>query len=279
MYILITTLAAGASPLSAEIQCNQFEIKMYSRIWQVTSYFVQDDLALNPNKDFEMLEPEGIAYNMGSLYVSGDRELWNTNSRLAVYTWQSDILAYSGFRQMPNTSPDWWGPDGLAFNLSADVNSYGSDPNELVSIEADSPLQAGIVDISTGSETGKKPIASANDIAHISSTGQFALIADGNEYSTVTIYDKMLDTPESNYPVLSGSRGLASMNSDFIQWLTGETVIQDGLLLTSEKDGLNKLVIYDLSGNQIGPEQILPVLPSYSKLMERQNSMSSENFP
>ena len=68
----------------------------------------------------------GAAYQQGYLYVSGDREEWSTNSRLAIYSWQNNVLTYSGYKQMPNTSPNWWGPDGLTFNTSGDPSSYGS---------------------------------------------------------------------------------------------------------------------------------------------------------
>ena len=260
IYILILCLAP-AGPALAEIQCNQFEIILYSRVWRVTSYFVQDDIVLNPNKDFEILEPEGIAYKSGFVYASGDREQWSSGSRLAIYTWQSNVLAYSGYLQMPNTSPNWWGPDGLTFNLSGDASSYGSGPNNLVSVEVDTPSQAGIIDITTGSVTGKKPITLADDITHIASTGQFAAIADDNEISTVTIYDKMLDIAERNFPVIDGSRGIASVSSNFGEWMSGKTVSGGGFIITSAQDGVNTLVMYDLAGNQVGPQNRLPAAP------------------
>ncbi len=208
-----------------------------------------------------MLEPEGIAYKAGFVYASGDREQWSSGSRLAIYTFQNNVLSYSGYKQMPNTSPDWWGPDGLTFNLSGDVNSYGSVANALVSVEADSPSQAGIIDITTGAVSGKKPITLADDITHIANTGQFAAIADGNEISTVTIYDKMLDIAESNFPVIDGSRGIASLSSDFGEWMSGDTVSGGGFLITSAQDGINTLVMYDLAGNQVGPQNRLPAVP------------------
>jgi hypothetical protein len=260
--IFIAITAAALSTSQAAIQCNQFEIVLYGRVWQVTSYYVQDDIVLNPNRDFEMLEPDGAAYKQGFLYVSGDREEWSTSSRLAVYSWQNNILTYSGYKQMPSISPNWWGPDGLTFNTSNDPSSYGSGVSDLVSVEADTPAQVGIINISTAAVTGKKPILAAEDITYITSTGKFATVASGIENSTVTIYDKNITVAESNFPVISSTRGLAWVSIDFGQWFSRKEISSgDGFVLTAAKDSVNKVVMYDLAGNQIGTSQQLPITP------------------
>lgn len=256
---MILVMPVGIS--SAAVQCNQFEIVLYARVWQVTSYYVQDDIVLNPNQDFEMLKPDGIAYKQGILYVSGDREEWNTSSRLAVYSWQNQELTYSGYQQMPSTSPDWWGPDGLTFNTSGDGISYGSGSSDLVSVEADTPAQIGLINISTAAVSSKMPISPVQDITYIASTGQFATIANGIEYSTVTIYDSQITTAQGSFSVIGSAYGLASVSVGFGQWMSREAADADGFIITAAKDSANALVMYDLAGHQIGPAQQLPITP------------------
>lgn len=257
--VLILMIAAHIS--SAAVPCNQFEIVLYGRVWQVTSYYVQDDIVVNPNKDFEMLEPDGIAYQGGFLYAGGDREEWNTGCRMGVYSWQNQELTYTGFLQMPNSSPDWWGPDGLTFNTSQDPNSYGSSPGDLVSVEADTPAQIGILDIATAAVTSKMPIPPAQDITYIADTGQFATIASGTEISTVTIYDKQITAVQGSFPVIRSACGLAAVSGGFGQWLSREDADAEGFFLTAANDSANRLVLYDLAGNAIGPAQQLPITP------------------
>lgn len=259
MLLMIIVLATDIS--SAAVQCNQFEIVLYARVWEVTSYYVQDDIVHNPNQDFEMLKPDGIAYKQGFLYVSGDREEWNTSSRLAVYAWDGEELTYNSYLQMPSTSTDWWGPDGLTFNTSGDGISYGSGANDLVSVEADTPAQIGIINISTAAVSSKMPISPVQDIAYIASTGQFATIANGIEYSTVTIYDSQITTAQENFPVTGSAYGLASVSPGFGQWMSRKDTDTDGFIIVAAKDPANTLVMYDLAGNQIGPAQQLPITP------------------
>ncbi len=260
--VILLFLAIIVNVASATDQCNQFEIVLYGRVWQVTSYFVQDDITVNPNKDFEMLEPDGVAYQLGYLYASGDREEWNTGSRLAVYSWQNNTLTYSGYKQMPSISPDWWGPDGLTFNTSADPDSYGSGVSELVSIEADTPAQVGIINISTADVTSRKTLPSAEDITYIASTGKFASVASGTENSTVTIYDKTITFSETNFLITNSTYGLAWVSNNFGQWFSREDIpSNEGFVLAAAKDSVNKVVMHDLAGNQIGIPQELPITP------------------
>lgn len=248
--------------VSAAEQCNQFEIVLYGRIWLVTSYYVQDDITVNPKKDFEMLEPDGVAYRQGYLYAGGDREEWNTGARLAVYSWQNNALIYFGYKQMPAVSPDWWGPDGLTFNTSADPDSYGSGVGQLVSVEADAPAQVGIINLSTAAVENRKTISCAEDIAYVASTGKFALVASGAENSTVTIYDKTVTVPERNFSITNSAYGLAWMSNDFGRWFSrDEMPFNEGFILAVGKDSVNKIVLYDMSGNQVGLPKELPIVP------------------
>jgi hypothetical protein len=260
-HLLAVILAGAVNAAFAEVQCNQFEIVLYGRVWQVTSYFVQDDITVNPNKDFEMLEPRGIAYKMGVLYAGGDREQWNTGARLAVYTCQNTLLSYSNFLQMPKTSPEWWGPDGLTFNTSGNPLSYGGDFNVLVSVEADAPAQAGVINLTTGAVSGKMPLSPAQDITYIAAAEQFAAIADGTESSTVTIYDNTMTAALRSFSVMAAARGMTSVSVEFARWMSRQEAGAEGVLMTAAKDSANTLALYDLSGRLIGAPQPLPVTP------------------
>lgn len=258
--LLFLIIIAGA--VSAADLCNQFEVVLYDRVWQVNSYYVQDDITVNPNNDFEMLEPDGIAYKLGFLYASGDREEWNTGSRLAVYSWQNNVLTYSGYKQMLNSSPDWWGPDGLTFNTSADPNSFGTGVNEIVSVETDTPAQVAIINTSTAAVTNRKALPPAEDITYIASTGKFAAVAGGSENSTVTIYDKNITVSENYFPIINSTCGLTWVSIDFGQWFSRKEIAStEGFLLAAAKDSVNKIVMVDLTGNQIGIPQELPITP------------------
>lgn len=256
----ILFLLSVAAAFAAD-QCNQFEIILYERIWQVTSFYVQDDIAVNPNKDFEVLKPEGIACRQGIFYAGGDRGPYSTNSRLAVYTYAGNLLTYSNYIQMPNTSPDWWGPDGLAFNTYSDANCLGAGLGDLVSIERDTPPQAGVIDLITGAVVGKRSVPPSDDITMIASTPQFALIADAAERSTVTLYDGQLASVAATFSVTAGARGIASLSSGFAHWFTGEPTQADAFLVTVTAGGENSLAVVDGSGQPLGPPQPLPVLP------------------
>lgn len=258
---LLSCLSIILSTAAAAEQCNQFEIVLYGRVWQVTSYHVQDDIVINPNRDYEMLEPDGIACREGVLYVSGDREEWCTNSRLAVYTWESDMLSYSGFIQLPDTPPDWWGADGITLNESGDPNTYGSGPDELVAVEADDPAQVGIIDLSASAVRSRMPLPPAQDITFISSTKQFAVVTDGIASSSVTLYDKQMTAPQGSFSVIASAKGLTSLSADFGQWMSREERDPNGCIITAAKDSINQLAMYDLTGIPIGPLQQLPVTP------------------
>lgn len=246
---------------AAADQCNQFEIILYGRIWQVTSYQVQDDIVINPNRDYEMLEPDGLAFREGVLYVSGDREAWSSNSRLAMYTWESDLLSYLGFIQLPNTSPDWWGADGLTFNTSGDPNSSGSGPDELIGVEADDPAQVGIIDLSASVVGSRIPLPPAQDIAFLSGTEQFAVISDGAETSTVTLYDKQMTAPQGHFSVAASAKGIAAVSAEFGRWMSREDGDPNGWIITAASPAGNQLIMYDLTGLLIGQPQPLPVTP------------------
>jgi hypothetical protein len=261
MIVILSCLSIILGIAAAAEQCNQFEIALYGRVWQVTSYYVQDDIVINPNRDYEMLQPDGLACREGVLYVSGDREEWSTNSRLAVYAWESNMLSYSGFMQLPNTSPDWWGADGITFNKSVNPNSYGGGLDELVAVEADDPAQVGIIDLSESAVGSRMPLPPAQDIAFLSGTEQFAVITDGAETSTVTLYDKQMTAPQGSFFVIASAKGLASLSADFGQWMSREEGDPNGCVITAAKDTVNRLVMYDLTGTRIGPPQVLPVTP------------------
>jgi hypothetical protein len=61
LILLCVAAPAVADPPAQPPQVNQFDIILFGRVWNVVSYFVQDDLLDNPNED-TFLEPEGLAF-------------------------------------------------------------------------------------------------------------------------------------------------------------------------------------------------------------------------
>lgn len=130
LIVVFGASLADAQIALAEIRVTDFETVLFGRVWHVTSYFVQDDL-LASSKEDTFLEPEGLAFRSGVLYVSGDREDDETSSRLALYNYPvGGPLSFNRFVQMPNTSPNWWGPEGITFNTSG--SGYGGGVNDLM---------------------------------------------------------------------------------------------------------------------------------------------------
>ena len=76
--IFIITLISSTLPCFAGDHCNNFTVILFGRVWQVDSYWVQEDILNNPN-DEAFLEPEGLAFRNGTLYVSGDRESYEAD--------------------------------------------------------------------------------------------------------------------------------------------------------------------------------------------------------
>ncbi len=261
-FIFITILSlCAALPCAAEYHCNNFTIILFGRVWEVDSYWVQEDLMKNPNEEV-FLEPEGLAFQNSRLYVSGDREIDETDGRLAVYSYPTGgPLSYDGYVQMPNVEPSWWGPEGLTFNDSNDTNSYGGSQNQLVSVEGDDPCQAGIVDLISGDVSNRISLPKPEDISFVTGEEKFVVLSDMGSSTRVNYYDKSMTATGEFFDLVSGSSGLVAVEPNFGSWFTLTNKDNELFIVTRNEDSNNSILAYDLAGNQIGHEYNLPVEP------------------
>jgi hypothetical protein len=249
---------SGARVSSAQPRVNDFEIKLFGRYWHVASYFVQDDLQQNANED-TFLEPEGLVFENGTLYASGDREEDETSSRLARYTCSAgDTLSFEDFIQMPSTSPNWWGPEGLTFNHSG--SGYGSDANTLVSVERDTG-QAGIIDLISGSVTNRVSVGNAEDITFLPGLGQFAVLQDLGTSIVVVYRDAGMTATGQQFTAAPGINGFVRLSASFGSWFTRTNQSTEILLAVTKANPGNAVLAYDHDGTQIGAQYSLPTLP------------------
>ncbi len=248
-----------ADPPAQPPEVNDFEITLFGRIWRVKSYFVQDDLLANPNED-TFLEPEGLAFRNAVLYASGDRESYETDSRLALYDYPAGgPLSFNGFVQMPNTEPEWWGPEGLTFNNSG--SGYGSGANDLVSVERDDTGRAGIIDVSSGNVTSKVAVQAPEDVTYLSDQAPFATLTDLAGSIELTYYDESMAPTGASFAIAPGSNGLVSVSPAFGSWFTGTDQDDDVFIVVTKANPGNAIIVYDLTGSQIGSQQGLPLEP------------------
>jgi len=241
-----------------EIQVNEFDVNLHGRWWHVLSYWVQDDLLIYP-ADNTFLEPEGLAFADGILYVSGDRGQFETDSRLALYSHPpGGTLTFSGYLQM-TLAPDGWGPEGLVFNNSG--SGYGSGVSQLVSVELDGGGQTGIIDLITGNVTDNLTISPAEDVAYVASESRFATLEDAGGPVTVTFYDQTFVPTGDTITVAPATNGMVSVSASFASFLTRTTVAGECLLTVTKENPGNAINVYDLQGAAIGDQQDLPVEP------------------
>lgn len=254
----LCAVLSGGRASQAQPRVNDFEIRLFGRYWHVASYFVQDDLQQNANED-TFLEPEGLAFENGILYASGDREEDETSGRLARYGCSGgDILSFEGFLQMPSTPPNWWGPEGLTSNHSG--SGYGSTANTLVSVERDAG-QAGIIDLVSGSVTNRVSVGNAEDVTFLPNLGQFAILEDLGTAIAVVYRDSGMTATGQQFTAAPGTNGLVRLSASFGSWFTGTNQSTEIFLAVTKANPGNAILAYDLNGTQIGAQYDLPTLP------------------
>ncbi|MGB9624753.1 MAG: hypothetical protein ACPMAQ_07810 [Phycisphaerae bacterium] len=260
--VLCAFLLAGIGSARAgfgAVRVNDFEIVLFGRAWHVSSYFVQDDLLKNASED-TFLNPEGLAFRAGILYASGDRESDATDSRLAVYTCSAaGALSFSGMIQMPNVSPDWWGPEGLAFNTAG--TGYGGGAGELVSVERDTPSGAGVINLVSGAVSNRLATEALEDITYLPRKGQFAVLVDLGTAIRLAFYDMTMAASGEGFAVLPGSNGLVGVSPAFGSWFTWTSQRDEIFVIVSKAAPGNAVAAYTLEGNPVGPIYKLPVEP------------------
>jgi hypothetical protein len=249
---------SGVRASSAQPRVNDFEIKLFGRYWHVASYFVQDDLQQNANED-TFLEPEGLVFDNGILYASGDRESDEAYGRLARYSRDSDgTLSFVSFLQMPSTLPDWWGPEGLTFNHSG--SGYGSVADTLVSVERDTG-QAGIIDLISGNVTSRVTVGNAEDVTFLPGLARFAVLEDLGTSIAVVYRDSTMAAAGQQFTAAPGTNGLVRLSASFGSWFTRTNRPTEVLLAVTKANPGNAILVYDPSGTQVGSQCNLPTSP------------------
>ncbi|MFH0980060.1 MAG: dockerin type I domain-containing protein [Planctomycetota bacterium] len=255
-------LSAGLASVeksSAAICVNEFDVTLFARVWHVSSYFVQDDLLAAPQDD-TFLEPEGLAFRNGVLYASGDREPDETDGRLAVYAYPPEgPLSFSGLLQMPNEPPNWWGPEGIAFNATG--GGYGSGSMELVSVERDTPSRAGVIDLLSGTVSDLLLTDPLEDVTFLPGREEFAVLVDLGTSMRVALYDSTIMPTAADFAVLPGSNGLVGVGTAFGSWFTWTAQTQEMVLVVTKAAPGNAVAAYGLDGAPIGSVFHLPLEP------------------
>jgi hypothetical protein len=244
----------------AEVQANDFDLNLYGRWWRVLSYFVEDDLLKNPNED-TFLEPEGLAFAGGWLYVSGDRGEYETDTRLGIYEHPvSGVLTFDDYLQMSIASdPDGWGPEGLTFNPSG--SGYGSAPDELVSVERDGSGRAAVIDLGTGDVTDVLTTSTPEGVAYLGLGASFATLQDAGGPVTVAFHDEWFVPSGATMTTAPSTNGAAAVTATFASFLTRTSVSGELLLTVAKENPGNALNVYALDGSTVGLQQDLPVEP------------------
>jgi hypothetical protein len=258
--LLAALCLPGATTALAEVQSNDFDINLYGRWWRVLSYFVEDDVLRNQNDD-TFLEPEGLAFAGQTLYVSGDREEDETDSRLAFYDHPlGGVLAFDSYLQMSIASdPNGWGPEGLTFNSSG--SGYGSADDELVSVERDGSGRAAIINLNTGNVTDVVSTATPEDVTYLSSSAAFATPQDTGGPVSVAFHDEWFVPSGTTITAAPTTNGAVAVSAAFASFLTRTSVSAESLLTVANGNPGNAINVYALSGLAIGPQQDLPVEP------------------
>jgi hypothetical protein len=259
--VLLTALCLlDVTPALAEVDVNDFNVNLYGRWWHVLSYFVEDDVLSNPNDD-TFLEPEGLAFADELLYVSGDREEDESDSRLAIYDHPpAGVLAFNDYLQMSiQGDQDGWGPEGLTFNPSG--SGYGSATNELVSVERDGTGRAGVINLDTGRVTGFVTTSTPEDVTYLSLGASFATLQDAGGPVTVAFHDASFVPSGTAITAAPSTNGEAAVTATFASFLTRTSVSGESLLTVAKENPGNAIKVYALDGLGVGPRQDLPVVP------------------
>jgi len=160
---------------------------------------------------------------------------------------------------MPNVSPNWWGPEGLTFNMSG--GGYGSGANELVSVERDVPSCAGVINFVSGAVSNTQVAGAVEDATFLPATQQFVVLADSGTSIEVAFLNLTMSPTGESFAVLPGSNGLAGVSTSFGSWFTRTAQADETLIVVSKAAPGNAVVAYDLAGDAIGDVWRLPSEP------------------
>ena len=260
---------------------------IFGRNWQARANYVKSVL---PSRSGEAwypalaaqvvnppsLDPEGMALQNGSLYVSGD---WNeTQNQVAVFSAAGGgTIAYNHAIQMPISNPppsfpnnQMWGPEGLTFNTSA--SGYGAGGATLVTVENNQYLAGGntraLLNPATAALSGfgvfNSGTGSVNpeDIAYGPISNRFYVVDHSNVVQVWTSADPPVYAG-TQFATILRPRGIAVISPSFAQYLLqNPNITSEVLLIVCVSDDFNatphnRLAAYSLTGSLLGQQDLL----------------------
>jgi hypothetical protein len=282
---LFTGSAAMAGIPSATINQNIFGSNYNVSIFRVGGDIVgRTGAGANAGR----LEPEGMVFHNGTLYVSGDGSTAETNGYLAAYSGGNLAASPSvqgRFTATVGSNTAAFGPEGLAVNTrGSGYGSFTGGAGRIVGADnVVSPVSTrvlGVYDLDTTTLTNTIPAfpVNADDITYVpgasASEDRFALIdgTDVRSSPTGSAFNNLVwytagNTPVAtgaSFPIPLGAKGLLYLSAAdaalFSPLATGDSLLvasspaSDSVTLESF---INRLSLYSLDGTLIAQSNIV----------------------
>lgn len=268
---LMSTLAiaslAGSALAGTQIATNV--VNLYGNNYSVASFNVISDVGIGGTT----LQPEGMTFYNGTLYVAGDRDNGETRGNLVAYaggviTTPTRIALGTALDSDAGSNQNW-GPEGITVNTSGSgYGSFSSGPGRLAGVEGAGRDRAGVINLADGSVTdlvGNAPEIFGNydDLAFSASADAFFALDGDNAASPLVRLNKFTLAVEGTVVANWGggnAKGLTMISKAFAEALTGTSILTAQAFLVALKDGtgplgVNRLAVADLNGNIIGLQQ------------------------
>lgn len=282
---LVIAASARAGDFSATINQN-----IFGSNYSIDIYRVANDILgrTGAGSTAGRLEPEGMVFYNGVLYVSGDGSAAETNGFLAAYPAGNlgaspDVLGRYTVTVGNNTAA--YGPEGITVNTrGSGYGSFASGPGRLVGVDnVVSPVSSrvlGVMELSGGgmTDTFSGFAVNADDIAFVPGTSaasdRFAIIDGTNVRDTPTssAYNRLIwytadDSPVptgASFAIPLGAKGMlflpAADAALFSPLATGDSILiasspeSDAVTLESF---INRLSLYSLDGTLLAESTLI----------------------
>lgn len=211
-----------------------------------------------------IVEPEGMCFYNGILYVSSDAG--ETNGKLVAYQpgASGDLSAPWTIQMANRANGNFWGPEGLTVNTSGSgFGGFTSGSPLLVTVEAAGGRRAGVIDLNTNPANllHEQGIISPDCIAYIASRDQFGLIFDPNEVVFLNHTTTQLIPTTERFPVPNETKGMTVISPAMASYLTGQQINSEVFVLCAKFDNntgdLNRMFMMDFNGNFLGGGQYI----------------------
>jgi hypothetical protein len=270
----LIAVAGLASSALAGTQIATNVVNLYGNNYSVASFNVITDVGIAGTT----LQPEGMTFYNGTLYVAGDRDNGETRGNLVAYaggtlTAPTRIALGTALDSDAGSNLNW-GPEGITVNTSGSgYGSFSSGPGRLAGVEGAGRDRAGVINLADGTVTdliGNAPQVFGNfdDLAFSSDADAFFAVDGDLASSPLVRLNKFTLAVEGTVVANWGggnAKGLAVISKAFAEALTGTTILTNQAFLVALKDGtgplgVNRLAVADLNGNIIGGQQAFNLL-------------------